>query len=225
MKRLCTSFLIVLISVSLIKAQHYRAEDFGDTKKFSNFGKIIKISPLQFFYGNMPLTGEYGFSVEQKAGLHTSFQGDIAYLGNGLLYLMAYTSDTTQTTQQERITMIGFRAQAAYRIYIGKKFAPQSWYFAPHISYARARYSTATARQSNFYIQATHIDYSFILGHQFIWGRFAMDINAGITYRQRYWAEKNYQTAKPLSQQDIEDMYIFTGTIRPKIGFSLGRTF
>jgi hypothetical protein len=173
----------------------------------------------------MPLTGEYGFSVEQKAGLKTSFQADIAYLGNGLLYLSVYTSDTTQTASQERITMIGFRAQASYRFYFGKKFAPEGWYFAPHISYARARYSTATARQSGSYIQGTHVDYSFIAGHQFVWGRFAMDIYAGITYRQRYWAEKNYQNISAFTQQEIEDMYIISSPIRPKIGFSLGRTF
>jgi hypothetical protein len=226
MKHFFILFLIFCFSISFVCGQIYSSKDFGDTKIQSNYGKIIKISPMQFWYGNMPLTGEYGFSVEQKTGLRTSFQGDIAYLGNGLLYLLVYASDTTQTAQQDRITMMGFRVQAAYRIYLGKKFAPEGFYIAPHISLARCRYSDHAALQKGEYSLGTHLDCSLIAGKQFVWRRFVMDISAGITYRQKTWVDKSNQKITAWNQTDIESMYpFFPGNLRPRINFSLGRTF
>jgi hypothetical protein len=218
--KLLTALLLMITSSSF--SQYFDDDDFGDKKTVSNYGRITKLSPFALFYGSMPLTGEYGLSFEQKTGLKTSFQGDIAYLGNGLLYLMVFASDTTNS---DRLKMSGFRAQASFRYYLGKKQACNGWYIAPHVSFARCRYTDASSKQSGYYLQGTHIDYSAILGRQFVWGRFVMDLNFGITYRDRIWFEKNYNSAQTLNRKDFEDLYMIPGSVRPRIGFSLGRTF
>ena len=202
------------------------SQDFGNNEynQYSNVNSlVIKFQPYQFYYGSLPLVGEYGLIVEKKIGQKSSLVVEAAYLANGLFYLSLY-ADSLKAAGDDRITMNGVRVQLSYRFYLTRKEFPEGLFIAPHVSYATCKYSTVQQKILDNYLQGIHIDYSAIAGWQFTRGRFALDSFIGLTYRDRRWVEKYSKNVNLIDEEEIKEMYIFNSTIRPKFGFSLGFT-
>jgi len=225
MQKFIFIILFVIISISQLFAQKITNKDFGDPAIISQkYNKLVKFQPGKFFYGSLPLVGEYGFALERKIDMKFSMQGEAAYLGNGLLYLVVYNNDTSMKSANEpRMTMNGFRVQGSLRYYFTKKAAPEGLFIAPHFSYATCKYSTTALKNKGQYIQATHIDYSLIAGWQHVYNdKISFEIFFGATYRNKTWVDKSLNGTKVLNTDDIKGMYLFQSNIRPKFGMTLG---
>ena len=222
-KHLFLIILLFLLTSGLVKSQKYDFDDDDDTKvpDKNNYGMIVKIAPFPVYWGTIPLTGEYGVALEKKTGLKNSFEFKAAYIGKGLLFSMLAESDTSFAGYND-LSIRGFRLQINYRFYIN--YASKGMFVAPVFSYANVKFSNAYNPASPYNIKAQHFDYSAVLGYQFIWGRFAMDIFGGFTYRQRYWIDNSQGKNKPLTEQEMNDMYIWASPFRPKLGFLVGFT-
>jgi len=222
-KHLFLIILLFLLTSTLVTAQKYNFDDEpeADISGKNNYGMIIKIAPFPTYWGTIPLTGEYGFALEKKTGLKNSLEFKAAYIGKGLLFMSLAESDTSFAGYND-LSIVGFRLQVNYRFYI--KQASKGLFFAPVFSYANVKFSNAYNPASPYNIKAQHFDYSAVLGYQFIWGRFAMDVFGGLTYRQRYWIDNSQGKNKPFTEQEMNDMYFWSSPFRPKLGFLIGYT-
>jgi len=59
------TILVILVLLAFMTNTFSQIEDF-DYKPENTFGSIVKISPLNFYWGSVPLTGEYGAGFEYK---------------------------------------------------------------------------------------------------------------------------------------------------------------
>jgi len=214
--------LVIFVLFAFMANTFSQIEDF-DYKPENTFGSIVKISPLSFYWGSVPLTGEYGLGLEYKAGIKSSIELKGAYVTKGILYLLIESE--LYEPNEPRLTMNGFRFQFDYRYYPTKKGAFKGLFVAPLFSYTTVNFSDEISKQSGYYLKVNHFEYALIAGYQFIFGRFAMEAYAGIKYRDIHWVENSYSGVSTISLDELGDFYYLNQPILPMIGISLGRAF
>lgn len=190
-------------------------------KEKKTYGSVIKISPLQFMWGTVPLTGEYGFSYEYKVGVKSTIEAKAAYVTKGLLFLMI--ESTMYGPNDPHLTMNGVRLQADYRFYPLNNEAPKGLFVAPLFSFATVNFSDEISKQSGYYLKATHFEFAVIAGYQFIFGNMALEPHIGVKYRDISWIEKSYQGITVLTKDEIADIYSLNSPVMPMFGISFGR--
>lgn len=212
---------LIFLTLFFILGNSYSQFADLEFKEKKTYGSVIKVSPLQFMWGTIPLTGEYGLSYEYKVGLKSTIEAKAGYVTKGLLFLMI--EPTLYGPNDPHLTMSGLRLKADYRYYPLKQDAPKGLFIAPLFSFATVNFSDEIAKQSGYYIKATHIEFALIAGYQFIFGNMALEANLGLKYRDISWVEKSYQGISTLTKEDIEYFYTLNSPVLPMFGISLGR--
>ena len=219
-KRIFAWLFVLMFSFFSVQGQDF------DTDYDINpeYGLTVKISPQHFFWGGLPLVGEYGVYIERRITQKSAVEGGLAYLGKGLM-LLSMEAEESYNSNNRILGMSGFRVQGAYKFYINQKEKNTGFYAAPHFSFASAKYfekyvGGTSANQA--FIQAMHTDFSGILGIRWVFGRFSMETFAGAGYRNKHWLTKDYTGVSTLSEEEFRDLYIITEPIVIKMGFKIG---
>ncbi len=204
----------------------------GNAQNFDNKIKvktehpfIVKLSPQHFLLGGLPLTGEYGIFTERRIGRKMALEAGLAYMNKGLLVISA-EMDTTSSSNTDDLGISGFRIQGEYKFYLNRKDRNSGFFIAPHFSFATAKYfEKNSGKRKDIYLKGRHIDFSILAGFRFAFGRFSLEPYVGGGYRDKHWVEKNYNSVKVFSKDDIKDIYFVRRPIVFKTGVKLGLAF
>ncbi len=216
-------FFLSILTVCFFQNSYSQIDQKYLDVKDNNYSYIIKFSPYSTFWGSVPLTGEYGLSVEYKAGIKSSIELKAAYVGKGLLYLSM--EPDLYTSSEPHLTMTGYRFQADYRFYFNRKDVAKGLFAAPLFSFTSVNFSDDLNKPLGNYIKVNHIEYAAIAGYHLIARRFSLEAYIGIKYRQRHWVENYLQNITILTEAEMNDMYVITTPFLPTMGFTIGSTF
>lgn len=152
---------------------------------------VLKTNPLSALGGPfwvliVPVTGEYKVLYEIKTMPKQSLMVGGSYLGPSLL--LNLDEITSSGNDISGIKTAGFKVQGMYKFFITRNTeAPEGFYVGPHASYASA--TIASQDNPDDFVTATKINVNGVLGYQLIADSgFALDIYAGLGYRNRQWA-------------------------------------
>ena len=171
--------------------------DSLDYKIRSEF--IIKTNPLNFIYGNLPLSAELNATVEYAVNRNISVQLGAAYVTKSPLLLLLGDS-ATNTNLFEIISYQGYRIQLQGRYYtnllkgvdvldeITTDEIPTGLYLGLHASYAYARVGDKNRVNFNEYISAEHRNFNFIMGYQLHFtNQIIIDFGLGLGWKDNTW--------------------------------------
>ena len=195
--------------------------DLKDKSKFESPQKVssvFKMNPFLILWGSIPYSAEYRLVVEFTTSVHQSTQIGVSYIDKSpLLMLFADSSGDV-----EQYIIKGGRFEISHRFFINDKgkYAPQGFYFSPHISYASARLSTKYYNSQGYFFKFMQFNISALAGFQWLLGgKFAINVFSG-------WGYKNNKIEEHAPQQTItyDGEEIFPNYDSP-VKFTLGVYF
>ncbi|HHZ66178.1 MAG TPA: hypothetical protein EYN38_03575 [Flavobacteriales bacterium] len=206
-------YLILLLLVTNIVSMPLRgycqieegAAVVQEKPKFVNPQKVssvLKMNPFLILWGSIPYSAEYRLVVEFTTSAHQSTQIGVSYIDKSpLLQLFADSSGDIQ-----QLIIKGGRFELSHRFYINDvgKYAPQGFFFSPHISYASAKLSTKYANQLGYYLRVTQFNINALAGFQWLLGgKFAINIYSGWGYKINKLEEHAPQQTIVLDGEDL----------------------
>lgn len=132
------------------------------------------------------------------------------------------------------IKTYGGRFQYSHRFYLkshkNATHIPTGVYIGPHVSFARATFTTRYANQYDVYIQGTQFNVVAMMGFQyynnsFILGKVVTDLFVGLGYKNNYWIEKQAGQQQPHRLQINDLSSFYSGPVKIYAGFNLGFPF
>ncbi len=207
--------LLLLITYMLLVSQNGYCQvieeppDLKDKSIFINPQKIssvFKLNPFLIIWGTIPLSAEYRLVAEFTTSAHQSTQIGISYIDKSPL--LSLVPDSTGAS--ELITVKGGRFEISHRFFINDKgkYAPQGFYFSPHISYASARISTKYYNSLGYYLKITQFNISALAGFQWLLGgKFAINVFSGWGYKKNKIEEHDPQQTIPYDGEEIFPNY------------------
>lgn len=183
---------------------------------------VLKTNPISalggpfWIFGVIPITGEYRIFFEVATAQMQSAQIGVSYLGPSTLTGSLISNDTTGFG----LSINGVRVQAMYKLFIASdNYAPQGFYFAPHISYATVK--VASKFDPTDFFQGVKMNYNLLLGYQIISdGGFAFDIYTGMGYKTKSWSY-----SKDATNSLFDDFFGNRSSPNVTIGINFGYAF
>ncbi len=209
----------------------YTTEELKELDK-NSYLFIARTNLLGFLIGPIPIGAEYRIGAEFRTVKSQSVNAAVSFLGKSFLGLLG--DAVLGSTAYSDVKMLGWRVQAGYRFYIGKKDRPRDFFMnpkqrfglfvEPHIDYSSIRFNDKASFSQGRYYSITHFNATANIGIQMKWGkRIIADFFAGMGYKNNFWIDHTVTPAVPIDDNGQTDYYnsnfIFT------IGTTLGYIF
>jgi hypothetical protein len=211
MKRISTIALVLLCIVGQFTAN-------AQSQNGKNFRFDFKTNPLAALGGPLwvtvvPITGEYKLLFEAKTARKQTIEVGMSYLGPSAFINLDKLSENDSVSG---VHTSGYRVQLAYKFFVTKNEAPEGFYVAPHVSYAKARIEDKD--HTSDYIEASKLNVDVLLGYQVVTGGgFVFNVYTGLGLKVR---DIDYPNESSFSFDTYNDA-------RPNVvmGFSFGFAF
>ena len=192
----------------------------------------LKTNPLRVLIGPLLLSSEYRLLAECQINRNQSFEIGLSYINRGALFEQFFDSAGTSL---DEFVINGFRVQGGYRIYLFNNFFYKNKirdtpngitgiYITPHASYMNMRISTKQALRSGYYYNIFLVDANVKAGVQLSFGKFILDSNIGVGYKQNdlYFVDPQ-STTKENTPEGLE--FIFDSHLKLHLGLNMGWKF
>jgi hypothetical protein len=192
----------------------------------------LKTNPLRVLIGPLLLSSEYRLLAEFQINRNQSFEIGASFINRGALFEQFF--DSTGTSLDDFV-INGFRIQGGYRVYLFNNFFYKNQirdtpngitgiYITPHASYMNMRISTKQALKSGYYYNIFLVDGNVKLGVQLSFGKFILDSNIGVGYKQNdlYFVDPHNVT-KEKTPDGLE--FVFDSNLKLHLGLNMGWKF
>jgi hypothetical protein len=148
-------FLIALGIVVLNGPASAQDYDYGKYDVPQKYRSTTKFGLGSIFWGHVLYSSEYKVLHDFVSGPYASTQIGVSYLTSGLLLVRQNSGQP----KQDKLILRGYRVQATQKFYPGRKeYAPQGFYFGPHISVAEGFISTRDLLSRVIYFRLTQLN-------------------------------------------------------------------